>query len=100
MADRGYHVSKTVEGLPPDMPQYMIVERFHEGAQEKIYQRFHAKGRMLPDGLHYIDSWLSSDTNICFQIMATGNIDLFEEWFQHWNDLTDFDIHPLNNKPG
>ena len=82
-----------------ELPRYMIVEYFHDGAQDQIYQRFHTKGRMLPDGLHYIDSWLSSDTNICFQLMATDNVNLFEEWFQHWNDLTDFEIHPLNNKP-
>ena len=81
------------------LPRYMIVERFHDGAQEKIYQRFKEKGRKLPEGLYYIDSWLSSDTNICFQIMATNNSNLFEEWFQHWHDLTDFDIHPLNDKP-
>jgi len=82
-----------------ELPRYMIVEHFHEGAQNQIYERFKAKGRMLPDGLYYIDSWLSSDSNICFQLMATDNKTLFEEWFQHWNDLTDFEIHPLNDKP-
>lgn len=85
--------------LSDELPRYMIVEYFREDAQDQIYERFKAKGRMLPEGLYYIDSWLSSDSNICFQLMATDNVNLFEEWFQHWSDLTDFKIHPLNEKP-
>lgn len=82
-----------------DLPRYMVIERFHDGAMDKVYQRFESKGRMLPEGLHYIDSWLSRDANICFQIMATDHYDLFEQWFLNWNDLTDFEIYPINSKP-
>jgi len=83
-----------------NLPRYMVIERFHDGAVDKIYQRFESKGRMLPEGLHYIDSWLSREASICFQIMATGDYALFDQWFLNWNDLTDFEIYPINSKPG
>ena len=96
MANRSDNVS---EALLADMPQYMVVERFHSGAIDQIYQRFNQHGRLLPDGLHYIDSWLSKDANICFQIMATDNKALFTKWIAEWSDLTDFDIYPIDKKP-
>ena len=79
--------------------KYMVIERFHKNALDKVYQRFAEKGRMLPEGLHYIDSWLSADTNICFQLMETTNRALFDEWINHWDDLTDFEIYPISEKP-
>lgn len=82
-----------------ELPRYMVIERFHNNAKDKIYQRFKAKGRMLPKGLHYIDSWLCTDTNLCFQLMATDDYRLFDKWFQHWNDLTDFEVYPIDAKP-
>lgn len=73
----------------------MVIERFHEGRIDEIYQRFHTNGRMLPDGLYYVASWLSKEKNTCFQLMETSNSQLFKEWFSHWQDLTDFEIYPL-----
>ncbi len=93
MANRGHHVNTDT------LEKYMVVEKFHTGAQEKIYQRFKQHGRKLPEGLYYIDSWLSADANICFQLMATENKALFDEWITHWSDLTDFDIFPIDKKP-
>jgi hypothetical protein len=54
---------------------------------------------MLPDGLNYIDSWLTSDRRTCFQLMATDNPSLFDEWIQRWSDLTDFEVVELANPP-
>ena len=39
------------------MATYMVVEIFFENCRDKVYERFHKYGRMMPDGLHYIDSW-------------------------------------------
>ena len=36
--------------------RYMAVERFRPGAVAEVYRRFAEKGRMMPDGLHYIDA--------------------------------------------
>lgn len=81
------------------MTEYMVIERFHDGKLKDIYQRFSEKGRMLPEGLYYIDSWLSQDANICFQLMKTNEYHLFDEWTEKWSDLTEFDIYPINHKP-
>ncbi len=54
---------------------------------------------MLPEGLHYIDSWLSADRSKCFQLMETDDIALFDEWIVNWNDLIDFEIIPVEDSP-
>ena len=77
--------------------KYMVVETFVAGFKERVYQRFDRKGRMLPDGLHYIDSWLEKDGNRCFQLMETDSPKLFEEWTRHWSDLVSFEIIPLES---
>ena len=79
----------------------MVVEKFKMGALDAVYERFKTHGRQLPDGLYYIDSWLSAGTesDICFQLMATENPDLFNAWTTHWDDLTDFTIYPITEKP-
>lgn len=102
MANRGDHVNPGNTGVSSelsDIPRYMVIERFHDDAQDNIYQRFEKDGRQLPEGLHYIDSWLSADANICFQLVATQDRDLFDYWIQHWSDLTDFEIYPVDQKP-
>jgi hypothetical protein len=60
--------------------RYMVIEHFTPGTKTKIYERFHQKGRMLPEGLIYIDSWLEKDGNRCFQLMETSDRSLFEAW--------------------
>ncbi len=54
-------------------------------------------GRMLPDGLRYIDSWVVDDGNLdrCFQLMETDDPALFDEWLSNWRDLGDFEIYPV-----
>ena len=81
------------------MTRYMVIETFREGCLERIYERFHEKGRMLPEGLHYLDSWLAQDGSRCFQLMETSNAELFQEWMSHWDDLTRFKIVELGAKP-
>jgi Protein of unknown function (DUF3303) len=74
---------------------YMVVERFKQGAAPEIYRRFREKGRMMPDGLEYVSSWIDHDLKICWQLMQTENVDLFEQWTRHWDDLMDFEIVPV-----
>ena len=60
----------------------MVVEHFAPGAKDKIYERFHQKGRRLPEGLHYLNSWLEKDGNRCFQLMETNDVRLFDVWLR------------------
>jgi Protein of unknown function (DUF3303) len=81
------------------MKRYMVIEHFAPGAKATIYERFHQNGRMLPDGLVYIDSWLEKDGDRCFQLMETGDRSLFDAWVECWNDLVRFEIIELGEKP-
>ena len=75
---------------------YMVVERYLRGP-EPVYARAEAKGRMLPDGLRYVDSWVVDDVAMdrCFQLMEADDSSLFDEWFAHWSDLTEFELYPV-----
>jgi hypothetical protein len=75
--------------------KYMVIETFKPGAKELVYERFRQKGRMLPDGLRYIDSWLEKDGDRCFQLMETDSRKLFEQWTGSWSDLVSFEIVEL-----
>jgi Protein of unknown function (DUF3303) len=71
-------------GASWSMKQYMVIESFLPGCKDRIYERFEEKGRMLPDGLVYVNSWLEKDGARCFQLMETDNPSLFQVWFEHW----------------
>jgi hypothetical protein len=81
------------------MKRYMVIEHFGPGAKEKVYERFREKGRMLPDGLVYVDSWLEADGDRCFQLMETNDPALFDRWTENWSDLVRFEIIALGDKP-
>jgi hypothetical protein len=74
---------------------YMVIERFKEGAAQEIYRRFREKGRMMPEGLGYVSSWIDLDFKVCWQLMQTGDFALFDRWIANWNDLIDFEIVPV-----
>ena len=74
---------------------YMVIERFKEGATPEIYRRFREKGRMMPEGLEYISSWINDDFRICWQLMQTADFTLFDRWIDNWRDLMDFEIVPV-----
>jgi hypothetical protein len=73
----------------------MVVEQFKNHSAKKVYRRAQEKGRMLPDGLHYVDSWVASDFNRCFQLMETKDPALFRKWIRQWEDLVDFEVIPV-----
>ena len=76
--------------------QFMVIESFKSPeATAEVYQRFAERGRMLPEGLQYIDSWIEENLNRCFQLMETDDPRLFEEWIACWDDLVDFEVIPV-----
>ena len=74
---------------------YMVVERFREGAAAEVYRRFRERGRMLPRGLRYVESWTTRDFGRCFQLMECDDPALFELWASNWRDLVEFEIVPV-----
>jgi hypothetical protein len=75
--------------------KYMVIERYKEGAIREVYCRFAERGRMMPDGLRYIESWVSPERRVCYQLMETEQFDLFSQWTRNWDDLVDFEIVPV-----
>jgi len=75
----------------------MIIERFHTGKGKMIYERFAEKGRLLPAGVNYLDSWIKEDVSICYQLMRSDSVEKIHEWISHWNDLADFEVIPVIN---
>lgn len=71
--------------------QYMVIERFRRGAAP-VYERAAAQGRLLPEGLRYVDSWVDEGLGRCFQLMEADDAALLDEWIARWDDLVDFEV--------
>ena len=71
---------------------FMVVEKFKNHNAKQVYRRVQEKGRMLPQGLHYVDSWVASDFDCCFQLMETKDAVLFRKWMEKWEDLIEFEV--------
>ena len=74
---------------------FMVIERFKNRNARAVYSRFREQGRMLPDGLTYVDSWIEANFDRCFQLMECDDPRLFQQWIIRWQDLIDFDIVPV-----
>lgn len=74
---------------------YMVVERFKEGKAPEIYRRVREQGRMMPEGLEYVSSWVDLEFKTCYQLMRTEQASLFAEWINAWQDLAEFEIVPV-----
>ncbi len=74
---------------------YMVIERFRPGRAAEIYRRFRERGRMAPEGLRYVASWVDLRFERCFQVMETESEAVFAQWTAHWDDLADFEIIPV-----
>lgn len=74
---------------------YMIIERFHPGKVKALYERFDQEGRLLPQGVTYLNSWIDEKVETCFQLMESETIDQIYQWIQAWDDLADFEVIPI-----
>ncbi|MGH7492930.1 MAG: DUF3303 domain-containing protein [bacterium] len=74
---------------------YMVTEHFNDGAAPEIYRHAREKGRMLPDGLEYVASWVDLEFKTCYQLMRTEGPSLFAVWTDAWKDLGSFEIVPV-----
>ena len=74
---------------------YMIIEHYRNGDAVPVYRRFRDRGRLAPQGLSYISSWVDTKLERCYQLMETDNPQLLDEWMAEWCDLVDFEVHPV-----
>jgi hypothetical protein len=77
------------------MAFFMIIERFRNGDPVPVYRRFRDKGRMAPDGLNYVSSWIDEEMTCCYQVMETDDRSLIEKWIDNWKDIVDFEMIPV-----
>ena len=71
---------------------FMVIEHFRDQDAKAVYRRFRDKGRMMPDGLAYVGSWVAADLGRCFQLMEADDATLLQRWVAEWSDLAEFEI--------
>lgn len=74
---------------------FMVVETFKNHDMKAVYERFRERGRCMPDGLNYINSWVDASGGKCFQLMETDSLVLFQQWIAEWQDLVNFEVIPV-----
>ena len=74
---------------------YMIIERFKNRDPVPVYRKFRDKGRMAPEGLTYVSSWITEDMDCCYQVMECDDRRILDEWMTRWSDVTDFEVIPV-----
>ena len=74
---------------------YMIVEHYRGNDPRPVYKRFREQGRLAPQGVEYVGSWVDTGLGRCFQVMQSPNEALLKEWMSRWQDLVDFEFWPV-----
>lgn len=74
---------------------YMVIEHFRNGDVLPVYRRFRDEGRLMPEGLRYVTSWVTDDLRRCFQVMECDDYSLLSQWTANWEDLVEFEIIPV-----
>lgn len=74
---------------------YLIIETFKQGDAVPVYRRFRDKGRMAPEGVTYVSSWITTDMAKCYQVMESEDRALLDQWIARWSDLIDFEVMPV-----
>jgi uncharacterized protein DUF3303 len=74
---------------------YMIIEHFKNRDPVPVYRRFRDHGRLAPEGLQYVSSWVDEELERCFQLMETDDRKLLDEWIANWSDIVEFEIFPV-----
>jgi len=72
--------------------QFLVIEHFRNGDPVPVYRRFRDHGRLAPDGLKYVASWVTGDLTRCYQVMECEDRALLDTWLARWADLVDFEV--------
>ncbi len=73
----------------------MVIENFKDRDPKPVYKRFAEQGRLMPEGLDYVGSWIEVGMDRCFQVMETAEPILLQEWIKNWGDLVEFEVVPV-----
>jgi Domain of unknown function (DUF3303) len=73
----------------------MVVEHYRGGDAAPVYRRFRERGRLMPDGVRYVNSWVTRDLAHCFQVMEYDDRTSLDRWMAHWSDLVEFEVIPV-----
>jgi len=74
---------------------FMVIENYRNQDAKSVYRRFGDQGRLMPDGLTFVSSWVAADLGRCFQLMECGDLTLLQRWVAEWSDLVEFEIVPV-----
>jgi hypothetical protein len=74
---------------------FMVLEHFRGGEARPVYARFRERGRLAPEGLRYVSSWVTADLRHCYQVMECDDRALLDAWIAQWSDLVDFEVIPV-----
>ncbi len=77
------------------MALFMVIEHFRPGQAPAVYRRVRDRGRLAPEGLTYVSSWVDLGCRRCFQVMEAEDEAVLREWTSHWDDLVEFEIVPV-----
>jgi hypothetical protein len=73
----------------------MVIEDFKKSSAKKVYDRYDKNGRMMPEGLYYLNSWIDQKFEKCYQVVECDDTEKLQEWILNWQDLVDFEIIPV-----
>lgn len=73
----------------------MIIEHFRNQDPVPVYRRFQKHGRLAPEGLRYVSSWVDLNLERCFQLMETEHPESLDAWLANWSDLVEFEVYPV-----
>ena len=74
---------------------FMVIENFKKSSAKAVYDRYEKNGRMMPEGLSYINSWVDKKFEKCYQVVECDDTNKLQEWISNWQDLVDFEIIPV-----
>jgi len=74
---------------------YLVIENFKNQDPLPVYRRFRERGRLAPEGLQYISSWVDEKLERCFQLMETADRRLLDAWIANWSDIVEFEVYPV-----
>jgi hypothetical protein len=74
---------------------FMVIETFRDHSAVAVYRRYRETGRMMPEGLKYVESWVEESFDRCFQLMECDDPSLLQQWIARWEDLVEFEVVPV-----